>query len=133
MTQMSPSPSSADARSVRTTAPVAVHAVSRVRTTLRRPGSGRTVAGSDSQVTRPITTVDPMVSRLNSARSSGRCQGKPPSRPMTPLVACAQMREINVRLRSHRDGCAERGVVLVADDAEVLEGVVEQGRRLAQL
>ena len=61
-----------------------------VRTTLVRPGSGRNRSGSDSQVRRPMTTVEPMVRRRKSARSSGRCQGSPPSAPITPSRACAQ-------------------------------------------
>ena len=58
---------------------------------LRRPGSGRTAAGSDSQVNLPMTTVCPSVSSLKRAWSSGSRHGMPLARPMTPEVDWAQI------------------------------------------
>ena len=59
---------------------------------LRRPGSGRNLGGSESQVLRPMMTGQPSVVRLKCARSSGRCQGSVPFLPMTPLAARAKIR-----------------------------------------
>ena len=58
----------------------------RVTTTVVRPGSGRPTA---SYVRRPMTRTWPSVSSLKSGSSSGRCQGRPPSTPITPLRATA--------------------------------------------
>jgi len=49
----------------------------------------RNFGGSESQVLRPITTGQPMVWRLKCAMSSGRCQGRALSLPITPLAARA--------------------------------------------
>ncbi len=58
----------------------------RVSTRLVRPGNGRPIA---SKVRRPIRIGRPMVRVLNRRKSSGKCQGRVPSRPMTPLSASA--------------------------------------------
>src|SRR6478752_6160168 len=97
----------------------------------RRPGSGRTLAGSDSHVSLPITTVWPMVRSLKRAWSSGSRQGMPPSRPMTPEVDWAQIRPtvvIDVRpckQASYGDRGLDRRMRVVVDDGDVVEGVVE--------
>ena len=63
---------------------VAATSGSRVTTMVRRPGSTRPI---DSNVLRPMTSAWPIVVALKWARSSGRCHGISPSRPMTPLRA----------------------------------------------
>ena len=45
--------------------------------------------GSESHVLRPMTTGQPAVMRLKCAMSSGRCQGRALSLPITPLAARA--------------------------------------------
>ena len=55
-------------------------------TTFIRPGSGRPM---ESQVFRPMMIGCPLVSLLKSFRSSGKCHGSWPSRPMTRLLAIA--------------------------------------------
>src|SRR4051795_11571837 len=98
---------------------------------LRRPGSGRTLAGSDSHVNLPITTVWPKVSSLNRAWSSGSRHGMPPSRPMTPEVDCAQISPkfiIDVRpckQASYGDGRLDGRMRIVIHDCDVVVGVVE--------
>ena len=87
--------------------------LSRVTTMVRRPGRARPI---DSNVLRPMTSGWPMVVALKWARSSGRCHGIPPSRPMTPLRPTAAMSVIRVMSRVCRaaqtaigaliDGCA---------------------------
>src|SRR3954454_24406361 len=143
----SPSASArASSRERAVSAPGASYDVSRVRTMLRRPGSGRTDEGNDSHVARPITTVDPIVRRLKFCCSSGSRQGIEPSLPMTRSAASAQMRVIVIRPPPHpppNNGAgfagsycyrrAQRGVVAIVDELHVLEGVVEQRRRAAQL
>src|SRR3954467_4828716 len=134
MTQTSPSAEvSASSRECAATAPGADQCGCLVSTTLRRPGSGRTDAGNESQVARPMTTVAPLVSCLNSCWSSGNRHGRAPSRPMTRSAASAQMSETVTRPRSDGDRSAQRRMVLVADDGDVVVGVVEQGVGVAQL
>src|SRR5215203_5262818 len=60
-------------------APSTRSAGSRVRTMLRRPGSGLPI---DCQVFLPMTTGVPRVICLKRRRSSGRRTSRPPSRPM---------------------------------------------------
>src|SRR4051812_44068577 len=134
MTQTSPSADAiASSSECEATAPGADQSCWRGGTTFRRPGSGRTDAGNESQVVRPMTTVAPIVSCLNSCWSSGSRQGKAPSRPMTRSAASAQMSETVTRPRSDGDRSAQRRMVLVADDGDVVVGVVEQGVGVAQL
>src|ERR1700722_1971708 len=96
-----------------------------------RPGSGRTFTGSDSQVSRPITTVWPTVRSLNLAWSSGSRHGMPLARPMTPEVDWAQIRPTVVtevrpcKRASYRDGCLDRRVRVVVHDGNVVVGVAE--------
>ena len=67
-----------------------------------RPGSGRNRSGSDSQVRRPITTVAARgAARGTAPGPPGRRQGMPPSAPITPSRACAQIRHA---VRLHRRG-----------------------------
>ena len=56
---------------------------------LRRPGKGRKRGGKESQVLRPMITGQPCVRALKWARSAGRCQGRVPPAPITPLRARA--------------------------------------------
>ena len=65
-------------------ADAARYPASDVSTTLRRSGSGRNAAGSDSYVRRPITTVCPIVRSLKRDMSSGSRHGMLPARPITP-------------------------------------------------
>src|SRR5215203_4542005 len=102
-------------------APSAAQLLLVVRTTLVRSGRGRNRGGSDSHVRRPITTVEPRVRARNSRRSSGSCQGSAPPAPMTPPVAS--------RARSHGHRAADRRVVPVVDQVEVLVDLLEQRRR----
>src|SRR5207244_572263 len=99
-----------------------------VTTMFRRPTSGRNRCGNESQVLRPITTGWPIVTALKCAMSSGSCHGIVPSRPITPARVCAQ-----IKPTSDGNWCLDGGVMLVADDRNVLEGVIEQRRRLAKL
>src|SRR5690606_28506384 len=100
-------------------------------TMLRRSGSGRNRSGNDSHVRRPMMTGDPDVARWKYARSSGTCQGMPPSAPSTPPRACAQIaRSVTA---SDRHCGADRRVVLVADEREVVVVVLEDARRLRDL
>src|SRR5580658_8055216 len=57
-----------------------------VSTRFRRPGSGLPI---ESKVRRPISSGLPSVTDLKCCRSSGRCQGNSPPRPITPLSAIA--------------------------------------------
>src|SRR5690606_9887309 len=128
-----------------TTAPSSDHPGCRVTTTLVRPGSGRTLAGSDSQVSLPMTTGCPAVVRLKCAKSSGTCHGMAPPAPMTgrPAAsrACAQIspttprpprdpsdRDPSAPGPSDSNRCLDAGMVLVADHLDVLVGVVEDRR-----
>ena len=61
----------------------------RVTTTIWRPGRTRPI---ESQVSRPMMIVLPMVVRLKCARSSGRCQGSLLRWPIAPLSALATRR-----------------------------------------
>ena len=70
-------------------APFSLQFCCRVTTTLVRPGSGRNLAGMESQVLRPMITGQPSVVRLKCAKSSGKCQGMVPLKPMVPLAARA--------------------------------------------
>src|SRR4051812_19297756 len=140
MTHTGPSASaSASGSDPRTSAPGATYPGCRLSTTLRRPGKGRNRSGSDSQVARPITTVAPRVRARKWARSSGRCQGSAPSRPMTPRSSWAQTRPIPGPVwpvsvtPSDRHRRLDRRVVAVPDHLQVLELVVEQRRRRPQL
>ena len=65
----------------------------RVSTRLRRPGNARPIACA---VLRPISTGLPSVSALKRLRSSGKCHGIAPSRPMAQLRSSAAMSEIIV-------------------------------------
>src|SRR4051794_27234160 len=140
MTHTGPSASaSASGSDPRTSAPGATYPGCRLSTTLRRPGKGRNRSGSDSQVARPITTVAPRVRARKWARSSGRCQGSAPSRPMTPRWSWAQTRPTPVRRSgvegtpSDRHRRLDAGVVPVPDHLEGPQLVVEQRRRRPQL
>ena len=57
---------------------------------LCRPGSGLPI---ESQVLRPMTMGLPSVSALKRLRSSGRCHGNRPSRPIAPRSSVATMIE----------------------------------------
>src|SRR5215203_3904756 len=70
-------------------APSTRSAGSRVRTMLRRPGSGLPI---DCQVFLPMTTGVPRVICLKRRRSSGRRTSRPPSRPMPPSRATTATR-----------------------------------------
>ena len=99
----------------------------RVTTTFRRPGSGRKRSGSDSQVRRPITTGWPIVTLAEMRQVLGQV-------PRKPAVATDHAAARRPRRRgrpSHGDRRADRRMVLVPDDLEVLERVVEDrgGRR----
>src|SRR3954465_7389130 len=139
MTHTGPSASaSASGSDPRTSAPGATYPGCRLSTTLRRPGKGRNRSGSDSQVARPMTTVAPRVRARKWARSSGRCQGSAPSRPITPPSSCAQTRPTSVPAHgsltaSDRHRGLDRRVMPVAHDLQVLQLVVEQRRRRPQL
>ncbi len=69
----------ASSRVRQTSTPAAAGKV-RLRTRLRRSGSGRPI---EAKVRRPITTAWPRVSSRKRRSSSGICQGMPFSRPMT--------------------------------------------------
>src|SRR4051794_33018334 len=98
----------------------------RVSTTFRRPGNGRNLAGSESQVRRPITTVRPRVTSLKRSRSSGTCHGISPSRPITPDVDCAQIRPSPViGATSYSDGGFDRRVRIVVLHHDIVVGVIE--------
>src|SRR5688500_11343545 len=66
-----------------------------------------------------------MVSDLNRARSSGRCQGSSPPRPITPLLATAAITDTLTATAasrpSHRDRGLDVWVRVVAHEREVLE------------
>ena len=80
-------------------------------------GSGRNRSGSESQVRRPITTGWPMVAELGSAAMSSRSRHQPPSRPIDAAPReCATSETV-----AHGDRRADRRMVLVADDLEVLD------------
>src|SRR5215212_5130311 len=99
--------------------------------TFLRPGSGRTVPGNDSQVSRPITTVCPSVSSLKRAWSSGSRHGMPPARPITPEGDWAQIRPSVIptirpcKQASYGYGGLDRRVRVVILDDDVVVGVVE--------
>src|ERR671921_1194101 len=138
ITHRSPASSRAStcATSAARSAPSAAQEGSVVRTTLRRPGRGRNRSGRESQVRRPMITVDPVVSPRNSRRSSGRCHGSRPSAPITPPRACAQTRPstpLPATRASDRHRGADRRVVPVVAQGEVLVGVAEQRRRRGQV
>lgn len=60
----------------------------RLRMNVSRPGRGRPM---DSYVLRPMTSACPVVICLNHLKSSGKCQGMAPRRPMTRLRLIAAM------------------------------------------
>ena len=62
------------------------------------------------------------VVRRKCLLSSGRCQGRPPSAPITRLRATAAMSEINGLDRDRR---LDARVVLVVEQAQILEPVLE--------
>ena len=100
---------------------VAVHFGLRVTTMLRRPGRGRKRSGSESHVRRPITTGWPgrelaEERHVLRAAARGRCRRDRSRR---------RARRRRRARPSHCDRRADRRVVRVADDLEVLEGVVE--------
>src|SRR6218665_2048172 len=105
-------------------APSACQSFWRGTTMLLRPGSGRKPAGSESQVLRPMITLQPGVSCLKCARSCGRCQGRRPSLPMTPLAARAEIRCRGMP-RSDRHWRLDRGVASVVQPLEIFVAVVE--------
>ena len=119
MIQTTADAASAASRSRETSAPSAVHSGSRVTTMLRRPGSGRKRGSRASQVLRPMTTVEPVVSSLKWARSSGTCHGIPPRCTDDAVV---RLRPDQAEGEGHT-ATAPRiaGMVLVVDDLEVLE------------
>ena len=65
--------------------------------------------------------ASPMVSRRNSAGPPAGARAAPPSAPMTPSRACAQMSAMPAppgpARRSHRHGCPDRRVVAVVANA----------------
>src|SRR5699024_10750948 len=115
-----------------TCAPGAEYSGLRVSTTFVRPGSGRTFGGRDSHCRRPITTASPEVVRRKCFRSSGRCQGRSLSLPITPWRACAQIIP-SMTAPSDGDRRLDAGMVLIPGHADVLTGVTEQVIRPAQL
>src|SRR5690606_37973094 len=108
--------------------PGAVHSRLRLTTSVRRPGSGRPM---ESQVSRPMMSVCPVVVRLKCCSSSGMCQGSALPWPMTPLRARAISRVTRglgirvLRVGSDRDRRLDQGVRVVALEAEVVVAVVE--------
>src|SRR5699024_12807932 len=85
-----------------------------------------------------VRAVCGAVGALKCARSSGRCQGRSLSRPITRWWAWAQIMpstQIISRTngRSDRDRCLDTGVVLVARHLDIRGSVGEQVRSPAQV
>src|ERR1700683_4381192 len=80
----------------------------RLSTKLRLPGSALPI---DSKVRRPISTGLPNVTTLKYFRSSGRCQGRAPSRPITPLSAMATTSAARVALAGASIGMSHDALI----------------------
>ena len=96
--------------------------------------AGGTASGSDSQVRRPMTTVEPDGQRAEQRQVLRQVPGqRRRRRRSTPPRACAQIERLpgDLAARSHRHGCPDRRVGPVVAHREVLVGVVEQRRRRA--
>src|SRR5579872_7308204 len=98
----------------------------RVSTTFRRCRSGFPMA---SNVLRPMMTGLSIVSRLKCLRSSGKCHGRAPPRPITPPRSCATTKITRGRRTLDGDFGANRRVRLVSREDDVFVAVIEERMR----
>src|SRR5579872_322646 len=89
----------------------------------RRCRSGFPIA---SNVLRPMTTGLSIVRRLKCLRSSGKCQGSVPPRPIAPRRSRATTKITRGRRTSDRDLGANRRVRFVSGKDDVFVTIIEE-------